>query len=229
MLGERLRTILNEREITVAQFAEMCDLPLDTVKTIYYGKTTDIKLSTAAKMAEALSLSINCLMGKCQHTAEERALLQHYRSCGKHGKNVILIIARYEATAVKAERDAKGKHKIPCVVPHGDIRKGIVLEACETTEIETAVEAADIAIQFTNNDLAPLYCKDDIILLENRFPANGEMAVFYDTDKGYVRKYIEENGQYRLKCLHGQGGDIILKRMSEVDYMGTVIDVLRGQ
>lgn len=229
MLGERLRTILNERNITVAQFAEMCDLPLDTVKGIYYGKSVDPKLSTAAKMAEALQLSINCLMGKCQHTAAERALLQNYRSCGKHGKSVIEIIARYEASAVKVERETKGKHKIPCVVPHGDIRKGIVLETCETIETETSVDSADIAIQITTNGLAPFYCKDDILLLENRFPTNGEMAVFYNTDKAYIRKFLEEQGVYRLKCLHRQGEDIILKRMNEVDYIGTVISVLRGQ
>ena len=228
MLGERLRSVLNERNITVAQFAEMCDLPLDTVKGIYYGKSVDPKLSTAVKMAEALNLSINCLMGKCQHTAAERALLQNYRNCGKHGKSVIEIIARYEASAVKVERDAKGKHKIPCIVPHGDIRKGIVMETCETVEIETSVETADIAIQITANDLAPFYCKNDILLLENRFPANGEMAVFYTVEKAYIRKFIEEQGLYRLKCLHKEGADIVLKRMSEVDYIGTIITVLRA-
>lgn len=229
MLGERLRSILNERDISIYEFAKMCDLPLDTVKGIYYGKSVDPKLSTAAKMAEALHMSINCLMGKCEHTAAERAILQNYRSCGKHGKSVIEIIARYEASAVKIERDAKGKHKIPCIVPHGDVRKGIVLETCETIEIDTSVENADIAVQLTMNDFAPLYCKDDILLLENRFPANGEMAVFYTTDKAYIRKFVEENGKYRLKCLHKQSEDIILRRMNEVDYIGTVISVLRTE
>lgn len=229
MLGERLRTVLNERGISVNEFAEMCDLPVDTVKGIYYGKSVDPKLSTAAKMAEALQLSINCLMGKCQHTPAERALLRNYRSCGKHGKNVIEIIARYEASAVKVERDTKGKHKIPCIVPHGDISKGIVMETCETIETETSVEGADIAIQITTNALAPFYCKDDILLLENRFPANGEKAVFYTTEKAYIRKFIEEGGKYYLKSLHKQGEDIILKRMDEIDYIGTIISVLRGQ
>ena len=228
MLGERLRTVLNERGISVNEFAEMCDLPIDTVKGIYYGKSVDPKLSTAAKMAEALQLSINCLIGKCQHTPTERVLLRNYRSCGKHGKSVIEIIARYEASAVKVERDAKGKHKIPCIVPHGDMRKGIVMETCETIEIETNVENADIAIQITNNDLAPFFCKDDILLLENRFPTNGEMAVFYNFEKAYVRKFADENNKYFLKCLHKQGEDIVLKRMDEMDYIGTVINVLRG-
>lgn len=227
MLGERLRAVLNERQISVYEFAKMCDLPIDTVKGIYYGKSVDPKLSTAAKMADALGMSINCLMGKCPHTLAERTLIRNYRSCGKHGKSVIEIIARYEATAAKAERDAKEKHKIPCVVPSGNIHKGIVLDTCETVEIETSIEGADIAIQFTNNDLAPLYCKNDILLLENRFPSSGEMAVFYTSDKAYIRKFIDENNKYRLKCLHNQGDDIILKRMDEIDYLGTVISVIR--
>ena len=65
MLGERLRTMLNERGISVNQFAEMCDLPLETVRNIYYGKSNDPKVSTMLKMAEALGIGVNCLIGKC--------------------------------------------------------------------------------------------------------------------------------------------------------------------
>lgn len=227
MLGERLRTILPERKLSVNDFAEMCELPLETVRNIYYGKSIDPKLSTALKMAKALNMSVNCLIGDCPHSAAERAIIHNYRNCGKHGKAIIELIARYEASAVKKERDGSNKHKIPCIIPHGDIHKGIIYDLCETTEIETVVNEAYVAIQMTNNDLAPIYCKGDILLIENRFPDNSELAAFYKVDRAYIRKFIEESGQYRLKCLHKHDEDIVLKRMDEIEYIGTIIGVVR--
>ena len=227
MLGERLRSLLSSRNISVSEFAVMCDLPVETVKNVYYGKTDDPKVSTVLKMANALNLSVNCLLGKCSHTAEERQILVNYRNCGKHGRAIIEFIARYEAGAIKVEREGKEKRKIPCLVPHGDIRKGIAYDLCETIELETGNKDAYIAIQLTNNDLAPAFCKNDIILFENRFPANGEKAAFYGAGRVYIRKYIEEEKQYRLKALHREGEDIVLKRMDEVDYIGTCIGTIR--
>ena len=227
MLSDRLKALLHERNISLQEFAEMCELPLETVRNVYYGKSSDPKLSTAVKMANALNLGVNCLLGKCSHTLAERVILQNYRNCGKHGKSIIELIARYEASAMKEERECLGKHKIPCIFPRGEIRKGIVFDLCETNEIETTIEAAFVAIQMTDNDLAPVFCRDDIILFEDRFPENGELAAFFKDNRVYIRKFIEENGQYRLKCLHPQGEDIVLKKMNELDYIRTCIDVVR--
>lgn len=227
MLSERLRSILGEKNISIATFSEMCGLPIETVKNVYYGKTTDPKVSTVMLMADALNMNVNCLMGKCPHTKEERAILHNYRHCGQHGKSLIELTARYEACAAKSARDAVDRHHIPCLVPHGDIRMGIIYDHCETIEIETSVKKAFVSVMMTNNDLAPIYCKNDIILFENRFPKHGEYAAFYKGNRAYIRKFMEEPGQYRLKCLHSFNEDIILKRMDEIEYIGTCIDVVR--
>ena len=227
MLSTRLRSLLFERKISINDFAEMCDLPIETVKNVYYGKTTDPKLSTAIKMADALNLSLNCFVGKCSNTSAERALLDNYRNCGKHGKAIVELIARYEAGAIKSERERKDRHKIPCIIPHGDLHNGIVYETCDTIEIETPIPNAYIGIQMTNNDLSPAFCKNDILLFENRFPTNTETSAFFKADRIYIRKFMEEPGQYRLKCLHKYDSDIIIKRMDEVEYLGAIIGVVR--
>lgn len=227
MLGSRLRTLLPERGISINDFAEMCDLPIETVKSIYYGKTTDAKLSTAIKMADALHLSLNCLVGKCEHSPAERGIIENYRKCGKHGRSVIELVARYEAGAIKADRNRIGNHKIPCILPTGNLHNGILYDLCENTEIETSSPDAYIAIQMTNNDFVPVYCKGDIILFENRFPQHAEYAAFLIADRIYIRKYLEEEKTYRLQCLHRHGEDIVLKRMDEADYIGTIIGVVR--
>ncbi|MBQ5607917.1 MAG: helix-turn-helix domain-containing protein [Oscillospiraceae bacterium] len=110
MLCERLRQLTNEKGWSLQYLAEISDLPLETVRNIYYGKTPDPKVSTVMKLAKSFNLTVNCLMGQCSHTPQERAILINYRSCGKHGKSIIEHIAKYEAGAMKKEREQEGRH-----------------------------------------------------------------------------------------------------------------------
>lgn len=228
ILSNRLKEILCELEWSKETLADKSGLPLETIRNIYYGKTQDPKISTVMLISEATGYNINCLMGKCAHTTQEKMLLKNYRSCGAHGKSIIDLIAKYEAGAAKSERESIDRHKVPCLVPHGDIHAGIIFDTCETIEVDTDKKEAYCAIMLTNNDLAPKFCKDDVILFENKFPKNGEYAAFFQGDRAYVRKFIEENGYYRLKCLHQQGEDIILKRMDEIQYIGICCGVIRN-
>lgn len=228
MLSERLRELLKIHNMSKETLAEKCDLPLETIRNIYYGKTTDPKVSTVMRIAKVFNLSVNCLMGECQHTPDERALLNYYRACGHHGKSLVLISAKYEALTAKEQREGTGRHTIPCLFPEGDIYHGIDYDGARTEDIWTTNEEADTAIQMTNNCLMPIYCKGDIILIKERFPQNNEHGVFYYHGKAYIRQYIERDGEYILKCLHKYDKDMIFKRMDEVEYLGTCIDVVRA-
>ena len=228
MLGERLREILAVKGISKDELAEMCDLPVETIRNIYYGKTPDPKTSTVMKISKALNITVNCLMGECSHSLEERALLQYFRACGHHGRSVILLSAKFEALTAKEEREAVDKHTVPCLIPHGDIYQGIMYDSCEVVDIYTAKEEAYVAIKMMNNDLVPAYCKGDILLIANRFPANKEYGVFYQNGRAYIRQYIEEENQYRLKCLHNNAKDMVFKRMDEIEYVGTCCGVVKA-
>lgn len=228
IIQKRVREIAISKGMDLEDLIDKCNLKEDTIRNIWYGRSHDPNVSTMIELSLTLETSINCLVGKCQHTPEERAILDNYRKCGKHGRSILEMLARYEACAMKEERERKENRPIPCIVPHGDIRGGIIYELCDTEQIETNIPDADIAIQITNNDLAPKYCKNDILFFQNRFPMNGEKAAFYKGERIYIREFIEEKRTYILKCLHNQGKDIILKRMDEIDYMGTLIGVKRG-
>ncbi|MBO4981209.1 MAG: helix-turn-helix domain-containing protein [Lachnospiraceae bacterium] len=227
MINERLRDLLADRNLSIGEFAEMCDLPFETVRNIYYGRTTDPKVSTLMKMSRALGHSVNFMMGESPLAREEGILLEYYRMCGNHGKSLIELVAKYEATTAKAERESMDRHKIPCLIANSDIIEGIDYERCEVVEIETAARDAFTAIKLMFNDLVPAYCKGDVILLENRFPRHGENAVFFIRGRAFIRKFLEEESGYRLKCLHRRGEDFLCKRMDQVEYIGTCIGVVR--
>ena len=228
IIQKRVREIAFAKGMDLEDLIEACPLKEDTIRNIWYGRSHDPNLSTMAALSETLNTSINCLIGKCQHTPQERAVLNNFRKCGTHGRSIIDMISRYEASAILEERERKENRLIPCIIPHGDIRAGIIYELCDTNQIETNIPDADVALQITNNDLAPQYCKDDILFFQNRFPKHSEKAAFYIGEKIFIREFIEENRTYILKSLHKQGKDIVVKRMDEVDYMGTLIGVKRG-
>ncbi len=226
MLDKRLKDILNSKNLTVSQFAEMCDLPFETVKNIYYGRTADPQLHTVLKMSEVLGISVNSLAGQSTLSPEEELLLGYYRLCGSHGKNTIVLTAKTECYAAKYERECMKRRKIPCIVPSGSIRDGIEKSQYSRIEIETSNSEAHMSIKITSNDFVPTYCKNDIVLIANRFPNNGEYGLFQIEDKTYFRMFLETTDGYILKALHNYGEDIFLKRLNKLEYLGTCIGVV---
>lgn len=228
MISNTLKLLLDSRDMSLNELAEQSEIPLETLRNIVYGKVTDPKVSTMRAISKVFKVSINYLLGEPFIAPEESALISYYRKCGRHGKSVIELIAKYESTAARNERNAKGKHTVPCVVPKGNIRKGIVYDTNETIEKETIVEEAYMAITITSNDLAHYgFCKNDSILFEKRFPENGEIVAFIKGDRVYIREFREENGKYIMKCLHNHGEDMIFKRMDEIILVGTSCGVIR--
>lgn len=227
VLSKRIKELANDKGWNKETLAEKSNLSYDTIKNLWYGKTPDPKLSTVLQISEAFGITVNCLVGRCTHTQQEKDVLNHYRACGEHGKAVIDIVAKSEAISAKASRESRGRYKIPCIVPSGEISKGIVYDTTSTIDIETSVKEAHIALQLTTNDLVPYFCKGDILLFENRFPHNGEYGAFYINGRVYIRRYVEENNQYVLQCLHSKNSDIIYKRLDKIDYLGACIDIIR--
>ena len=54
---------VEEKDITIKEISEEADIPFSTLNSFLYGKTNDVKLSTAVKLAKALDVSIDELVG----------------------------------------------------------------------------------------------------------------------------------------------------------------------
>lgn len=228
MFGKKVRELLAIHGMSKEELAQRSGLPIETIRNIVYDRVSDPKVSTVLPISKVFNISVNCLMGECQHTPDERVLLQYYRGCGHHGKTLVRISAKYECLTAKEEREAVGSHTIPCLYPEGDIYHGIDYDTCRTEDIKTSNTEADVAIYMTNNCLMPIYCKGDTILIADRFPHDNEYGVFYYHGKAYIRQYIERDGQYVLKCLHKFDKDMIFNRMDDIEYLGTCCGVIRS-
>lgn len=61
---EIVQEIMDERELTVAEIARLCDLPDSTVRGIMTRKQKSVALEVAFKMSDGLGVSLNYLNGK---------------------------------------------------------------------------------------------------------------------------------------------------------------------
>ena len=228
MLSKRLKDILNEKKISLEYYSQLSGIPMETLRNIYYGRTTNPNIKTVMAMAEALDMTINSLLGvEDTSNNEERRLINYYRNCGKHGKNVILNIAKYESDLMKENLSDIRQYKIPCLKSEHDIYRGQLLNTDKPYEIYTNKKEAYLAFETMLNDASPTYCKGDVILIENRFPSSGEHGVFIKDEKIIVKIFIEKKDGYCLNPIHRIGNEIYLKKMENIECLGTVCGIIR--
>lgn len=225
MLGDNIKRLMFERELSIQELADMAGIPFETLRNIYYNKVRDPKVSTVYQISRVLGVSVNTLLGDGEFSAEESELVELYNGCGNHGKGLISLVAKYEYKMAMRERSSDTLYRIPCLIPVGRITDGIPGNGNEVIEIFTDNETAYMAIQISTNNFSPVFCKGDRILLENRFPENGERAVFEFKGKLYFRQYIEMAGKINLKSMNRIGEDIVIKRADEVECVGTYIGI----
>lgn len=226
MLGDKLKEIMRVKGVDCRELSNSSEVPLETIRNLYYGKVTDPKVSTVTAISKALGCSVNHLMGEEIYTPKEVNLILNYRKCGSHGKALMYLVGRYEA--MTARHDCDDAYVVPCFVPEGAMVDGFEYKCSEVIDVETDCEDAYAAIKVTSNNFMPSFCKGDIILLEDRFPEDGERAVFVIDGIGYFRRFVEKNGRNVLRSISRHGEDIVIKMTDEVNCVGTYIGVIKA-
>lgn len=227
IIQKELIYLLNSHDMTYQELAEKAEIPLETMRNLYYGKVKDPKASTLLAISKVLRISVNRLMGERLYTKEEEDLVMNFRRCGNHGKSMVIFMAKHEATLTRYERMAKNKHIIPCIVPLDVVHDGLLYSSSELTNLLTNNQEAFLAIEINSNSFSPIFCKGDRILIADRFPVNGETAIFSIDAQLYCRIYQENESGYTLKSLNRHGQDFRFKRLDNVNCIGTCIGIVR--
>ena len=227
MIAKRIKELLEREHMTWQVLAERADIPIETMRNIYYGKVKNPSSLTMLSIARVFQCSINFLLGETVELEDEANLLYCYRKCGHHGKNRLQMLAKYELETVEAEKECLETHCIPCIVPKELFKEGMRYTATDIRILDTVEPNAYMALYIPNNDWTPKYCKEDEILLERRFPHNGEDALFMREGRLYFRTYIEEKNKYILRYMNDMEDDFVYRRMDKFTCIGTAVGVVR--
>lgn len=246
IVSERLREVLEIKNITLTQLAEKSKLPYETLRNLYYAKSKSPRLETLTAICKSLDISMDYLTGMIKRDSKEMnwiklyqdceenyrdnmvELVQEYLACGRHGRGVSLNITRFEADYTRKLRTKLDKrHSVTCLVPDGHVEDGFDYNSCKLERVETVFDEAYLAIKITTNNFIPSFINGDIIVLANRYPREGEKAVYTYGTKAFIREYYCENDKIVLKTLNGIGQDFILDSLKGFKVLGTYINVIR--
>jgi transcriptional regulator with XRE-family HTH domain len=77
-IATRLRDLLDQRRLTQSRVAELADIPTETMSRIVKGTTTNPRVKTLGKIADALGVTVGWLLGEkgFEFSPEDRAELR---------------------------------------------------------------------------------------------------------------------------------------------------------
>lgn len=195
---QNLFKYIDEKDITIKDISEEAEIPFSTLNTFLYGNSKDVKLSTAVKLARALDVSIDELVGAdtingisreslyiCRNLPENelyliRWYIRHIDSLNKHREPN----KRY-VSVMELECNNNGNLKMTTNYRHIDI-----------TDLHPEIKGKIFfGITMPCDHYMPTYSPYDILLIANdRNPQGNENSLIRLENCLYIAKRKTENG-----------------------------------
>lgn len=194
MIDKQLKAMMDKKGLTLEKLSMLSNVPIETIRNIIYRRARNPRVDTLLALSRTLDVSMESLMGESPREEEEQ-LLFAYRESGEHGKKFIRAIAEIEAQW-QAGVDVNEEREIPCLIPAVETSDGAAFSSFDVEHVKTACENVYMAVRLPNDHFSPRYCKNDVLLLSDKFPNEGENALFlynhrlYFSPIPYFRKGI---------------------------------------
>lgn len=225
---------IDRKEITLAQLAEDADMPASTLRSFLYGTANDCHVSTVVKLARALNISCDELLGSGTISNQTCKSLQVLRTLPESFTHFI----RWEIHFHK-EKLSSGKvsnHAIEVMEStcgeSGNMKMTNEMDIVDISHLSDEIRPrVFMGIRISCESYEPIYYKGDILLLANdRKPRNSEHIVVNMNDNMWILKQKEEiiNNEKRTTYYSIRDGR---KRPVENEngfVLGYVVSVLRN-
>lgn len=193
---------IDEKDITIKDISDESDVPFSTLNTFLYGNSKDIKLSTAVKLAKALNVSIDELIGAETINEVSRESISICRNLPDNALYLVRWYIRYidslnkknephrrYVSVMELECNHNGNLKITTNYRHIDI-----------TDIgEEYRSKVFFGITMPCEHYMPTYSPYDILLIANDRDAKANENVLIRTDGNLFlakRKVENRNAKY---------------------------------
>ena len=189
---------IDEKEITIKDISEKANVPFSTLNSFLYGDSKDIKLSTAVKLAHALDVSIDELVGADTINEVSRESISICRNLPENDVYLIRWYIRYidslnkknepnkrYVSVMKLECNHNGNLKITSNYLHIDV-----------TDIDKEYRGkVFFGITMPCEHYMPTYSPYDILLIANdRQPHQNENSLIRIDGYLYIANRKIENG-----------------------------------
>ena len=227
---KNLKDTLQKKKITLNYLSVQADISEDTLRSIIYGKSQDIKLSSILKIADVLDCSLDSLIGRSPYSIQEESIIKQLRNLSEHSLSAVqVLIDLEEKTSI--QNSTSGKETISIFLPTGNVKDGIFYDSnrFETLDItnypDVLKKNTTFGIKVTTPHFEPVYFINDIILLsQNALPTNNDIVLYLDnTGRMYLRKLTP----FGLEPLNTFGKRIPADQIHNYTAIGVVLKVVK--
>lgn len=225
--------VIEGKAITVKELSEKADIPFSTLSSFLYGDNTDCKLSTAVKLARALDVSLDELVGAETIDPIVQSSLRNCRTLPEHA----LYLIRYFVQHQKSIYDNMEKEeKIISVFCPNTVRGRLmttnVIEPCSANKLPDQIKAsvyAGIRIPEEYEHFMPYYAPEEIILIAaDREALDGERCVVTHEERIFIvtkKSYIED-GKKKWKYVALMNNKIVIPANEIDEKLGYIVGFL---
>ena len=189
---------LEEKDITIKEISEEADVPFSTLNTFLYGDSKDIKLSTAVKLAKALNVSIDELIGAETINEVSRESISICRNLPDNALYLIRWYIRYiDSLNKKNEPHRRYVSIMELECNHnGNLKMTTNYRHIDITDIgEEYRSKVFFGITMPCDNYMPIYSPYDILLVANdREPYYNENSLLRIDGQLRIAKRRVENG-----------------------------------
>lgn len=212
-----------EKDITLSNIAESADIPFSTLRTFLYGDSNDCKLSTAVKLARALGVSIDELVGAETIEPETRECIALSRNLKDHNRYVIRSFVRHQYNT-HGNKDGIEK-EISVFLPEcrngrlltTNIYKPLVIDHLDNSTRSRVC----MGIKVPCHHYEPYFMKNEILLLgSDRDGFNNEKCVVSHNGNYYIcikKITTTADGKKDIKYVSLMDGHNVLFTPSTID------------
>ncbi len=226
-LVKNLNHLLYQKFWSIRQLSDAADIPYESVKKLVGGKISNPSAYTLVKICDALTCSIDYLLGRS-------AINPVYdKSLPPRVFNLLTEIAYFESYLSDYNK-ANNSERISVLVPTGKVEDGMIFDSIYTDSVDVGRYKRDFGdiilcgYKIIGNNLMPTYYDGDILLVgKDRFPAPSETGIFLIGNKIYIRQYLPGT-QLELASVNNKSKSLFIKNIDDVHYVGRVLTVIRN-
>lgn len=191
--------LMDERDMTLKQLAELSGLNMETVKTFLYDKESkDCKLTTAIGIAKAFGLTVAELAET--ETIEPRIIenMKIYRELPESSKTLIDFMVKHQKFIHEEHRSNRVISVMqPICNNNGNMKKTNIYEPLNIDNIgKESLHRIFMGIKIPCEHHLPHYMKGDVLLIANDRDAHAnEHSVIIVNDNLIITHRVIENGK----------------------------------
>ena len=226
LVTSKIYSLLEHRGWSLRTLSEESNIPYETLKKLLSGKIENTSMHNIIKIATALQCPIDYLVNENPLESVSFENSPHTNGIWDYFSNIHV--------SCKNNLPFHSDHYVPILQPHSI--------AQDFSPMEPALDFLDIShypvdfrhkVQYglviCSHIYHPIFYYNDILLLaKDRFPHNGEFAIFINQGNLYLRKFYSYSDSILLEPVNGMGSSITITSLSSWIFLGYVTGIHRN-